>query len=272
MTGTLAPSPSPEAPGRTSEAAWALRDSATMIGRSVRHVFRNVDGLITAIVLPIVLMLVFVYVFGGGMQTGTDSYVEYVVPGVILLCTGFNSASTAVAVTTDMTTGVIDRFRSLPIARSSVLVGHVVGSVVRNLLSTALVVAAALLIGWRPTASPVEWLAAVAVIAGYVLAMSWVGAAAGLVASSPEAAGAFSFFMLFLPYVSSGFLPTATMPSWLQGFADHQPLTPITETLRGLLMGTPIGSDAALAATWIAGIGLAGAAAAALLFARRGTR
>lgn len=271
----ISPSPTPEGSATAtgwSGFGWAINDCITMIGRSVKHVFRNVDGMLMAIVLPIMLMLVFVYVFGGGMITGTENYVDYVVPGVILLCTGFNAANIAIAVTSDMTAGVIDRFRSMPIASASVLVGHVVGSLLRNLLSTTLVVGVALLVGWRPTATPGEWLAATGLVIGFILAMSWVGAAAGLLASSPEAAGAFSFFMLFLPYVSSAFLPTWTMPSWLQAFADNQPLTSITETLRGLLMGTAIGDVAWTAMAWIVGIAVVGAIAASVLFTRRTAR
>lgn len=256
-------------PTTTSDLGWAINDSVTMIERSVRHVVRNAEGLILAVVLPVMIMVMFVYVLGGGLQAGVENYVDYAVPGVLLLCTGYNAATTGVEVAIDMTNGVIDRFRSMPIFSSSVLIGHIVGSLLRNLFAAAIVVVVALVMGWNPNATAVEWLGVVGMIAVYILAMSALSTAFALVARSPESAGTFSFFMLFLPYVSSGFLPVETLPSWLHGFAENQPITPMVETLRGLLMGTPIGSSAALALIWFVGIALAGAVAASLLFGRR---
>jgi ABC-2 type transport system permease protein len=246
---------------------WAVNDSLTLIGRSVRHSLRSIDALLTAAMLPILILLLFVYVFGGAIQPGGD-YVDYVVPGIILLCAGFGSATTAVAVCEDMTNGVIDRFRSLPIAASSVLTGHVVASVLRNLVSTALVVGVALAIGYRPAAGVLGCLGAVAILVAFMTAISWLGAAFGLLARSAEAAGAFSFIVMFLPYVSSAFVPPDTMPAALDAIASHQPVTPIIETVRALLAGTPA-HDALVAVAWCAGAIALGSGAAALLFRAR---
>jgi ABC-2 type transport system permease protein len=247
---------------------WAVSDSLTMIGRNVRHSVRSVDAMLTAVMLPVLILLLFVYVFGGAIQTGGD-YVDYVVPGIILLCAGYGSATTAVAVCQDMTTGVIDRFRSLPIAGSAVLTGHVVASVLRNVASTAVVVGVALLAGFSPSAGPLRWLAAIGVLLAFMAAISWLAAAFGLLARSAEAAGAFAFIIMFLPYLSSAFVPPETMPASLQAIAEHQPVTPVIETVRALLMGGSAGSDAALALAWCGGGIAIGGAAAALLFSAR---
>ena len=238
----------------------------TMAGRCIRLSMRQVDALLTSLLLPVLLMLIFVYLFGGAIETGSD-YVTYVVPGVILLCAGFGSATTAVTVSQDMSGGIVDRLRSLDVGGPSVLAGHVAASVVRNAISTALVLAVALLIGFRPDAEPLEWLAAAGVLAAFVLAMSAFAAALGLLARSPEAANGITFIVLFLPYASSAFVPVDTMPTWLQGFAEHQPVTPIIETLRGLLLGGPTQATTALA--WCAGILVVSLAASNVLFRRR---
>jgi ABC-2 type transport system permease protein len=209
-----------------------------------------------------------VYVFGGSIETG-GAYVDYVVPAIILLCAGYGSAMTAVTVSGDMAAGVIDRFRSLPIFSSAVLAGHFAASLARNLLSTAIVVAVALAIGFDPSAGAGDWLAALGVLLLFMTAVTWSAIAYGLLARSPEAAGAFSFFVLFLPYVSSAFVDPDTMPGALGWIAEHQPMTPIVETLRALLLGGPVGDHALVAITWCAGAALAGFAAAALLFSRR---
>jgi ABC-2 type transport system permease protein len=254
-----------------STVSWAVADSVTMIQRSLRHSLRNQDALLMAVALPILLMLMFVYVFGGAIDTGTE-YVNYVVPGIILLCTGYGAASTAVAVAQDMAEGVMDRFRSLPIHSSAVLTGHVVASLVRNAFSTALVIGVAVLTGFRPTAGPLRWLGAVAVLLLFVLAMSWLSVALGLLARSVEGASGFTFFVLFLPYLSSAFVPTDTMPAVLRVAAEHQPVTPIIETVRGLLFGTPIGSSGWLAVAWCGGMLAVSYAASAVLFRRRTAR
>ncbi|ORT58891.1 ABC transporter permease [Streptomyces sp. CB03238] len=240
-----------------------MSDTLTLTGRGIRLSRRNVDAVITSLALPVMLMLIFVYFFGGAINTGTD-YVTYVVPGVLLLCAGFGSSATAVRVSEDMKEGIIDRFRSLDVGATPFLASHVAASTARNVLSTALVLGVAFLIGFRPSASALGWFAALGILLAFVLAISWLSAAVGLLARTPEAAGGFTFFMMFLPYPSSAFVPIDTMPTWLHGFADHQPVTPVIESLRSLLLDQPTGTAPALALAWCAGllavaVGLSGA-------------
>ncbi|MBW5254907.1 ABC transporter permease [Streptomyces sp. P01-B04] len=239
-----------------------------MAGRSLRISRRNTDALITSLMLPVMLMLIFVYFFGGAIDTGVphSSYVTYVVPGVLLLCAGFGSASTAVAVSEDMKSGIIDRFRSLDIGGATVLAGHVAASTARNLISTTVVLGVALLIGFRPTATPTGWLTALAVLVAYIVALSWLSAAIGLLAKTPEAAGGFTFLMSFLPYPSSAFVPVDSMPSWLHGFADHQPITPAIESLRALLLNQSAGNAPWIALTWAGGLLLVAIGLSGVLF------
>ncbi len=245
---------------------YALADSRVMITRCVRRSLRNPEAFFTALMLPIILMLLFVYVFGGALRTGVE-YVDYVVPGLIVLCAGFGAGTTAVAVATDMTNGIVDRFRSMPISSRSILIGHVTASLARNLIATALVIGVGIGVGWRPTGSPARWLAAIAMIVLFVLALSWLAAAVGLLAGSVEAANSVTFVLMFLPYVSTAFVPSRTMPPWLGDFAAHQPFTPIIETMRGVWMGhtstgTPVPHDAVLAIVYcliILGVSVAGA-------------
>jgi ABC-2 type transport system permease protein len=245
-----------------------MADVITMAGRCTRLSRRNLEALLTSLLLPVLLMLLFVYLFGGAIRTGT-SYVTYVVPGVILLCAGFGSASTAVSVSQDMTGGIVDRLRSLDVPGAAVLAGHVVATVLRNIVSTALVLAVALAIGFRPSAGVVAWLEAAGLLLAFVLAISSLAAAIGLFARSPEAASGFTFVVMFLPYASSAFVPIHTMPSWIQGFARHQPITPVVESVRGLLLGAPVGSNAWIALAWCAALLAASAAASGALFQRR---
>ncbi|WP_372631082.1 ABC transporter permease [Cohnella sp.] len=225
--------------------------NAVFIGRSIRLSLRNVEALLMAVMLPVMLMLVFTYVFGGALDP-SGNYVNYVVPGIILLCAGFGSSSTAVDVSMDMTNGIIDRFRTMPIHSMGVVTGHVAASLARNLLATAIVIGVAFLVGFRPNAGLTEWLAALGIIVLFILAFTWLYAAIGLVAGSPSAASGYGFALLFLPYLSSAFVQTETMPGWLRGVANHQPITPVIETIRGLLTGTPIGDQAWLAVGWCA--------------------
>ncbi|WP_411977154.1 ABC transporter permease [Streptomyces solicathayae] len=245
-----------------------MSSALTMTGRSLRLSRRNVDAVITSILLPVMLMLIFVYFFGGAIETGTQ-YVTYVVPGVLVLCSGFGAASTAVAVSDDMKGGIVDRFRSLDIGGTAILAGHVGASVARNLVATTLVLGVAFLIGFRPAAGPLGWLAALGLLVAYITAVSWLSAAAGLLARTPEAAGGFTFFVMFLPYPSSAFVPIETMPSWLHGFSEHQPVTPLIESLRGLLLDQPVGSTPWVALAWCAGLLVVAVAASGGLFARR---
>jgi len=245
-----------------------MTDPFPFIQRSMRHSVRSLDALLTAIFLPISIMLMFVYVFGGAID-GSGRYVDYVVPGIIVLCVGFGSAGTATAVALDMTTGVVDRFRTLPISSAAVLTGHVAASVARNTVSTLLVLAVALLAGFRPVADLTNWLAAAALLLVLMAAISWLGACFGLLARSVEAATAATFVAAFAPYLSSAFVPVNTMPGGLQWVADNQPVTPIADTLRALMLDTPIGNEWMLAVAWCAAGIVLGRAGAAYLFRRR---
>ncbi|MEU5000608.1 ABC transporter permease [Streptomyces sp. NPDC021622] len=243
-----------------------MSEALIMTGRAIRISRRNVDALITSMALPVMLLLIFVYFFGGAIDTDTPSYVTYVVPGVLLLCAGFGSSKTAFAVTEDLKGGIIDRFRSLDIGGTQILTGHVLASVARNLIAMTLVLALAFAIGFRPSATPQGWLAATAVLSAFILALSWLSATVGLLAKSPEAAGGFTFFVSFLPYPSSAFVPTNTMPNWLQPFATHQPVTQVIESIRGLLLNQPVGTTPWAAVAWCAGILGVSAAGAGVLF------
>ncbi|WP_067642519.1 ABC transporter permease [Nocardia coubleae] len=249
-------------------AMTTVQDSVTMLDRNIRHTLRSPDTMIMTIALPVMILLMFVYVFGGAMRVD-GAYIDYVVPGIILLCAGFGASTTAVALSTDLAEGIVDRFRAMAIARSAVLTGHVVESVLRNLVTSAVVIGVAVVLGFRPTTDPVRWLGVAGVLAMFVFALSWLSAALGMVARNPEAANGFTFFFMFLPYVSSAFVPTSTMPTWLHTFAENQPVTPVIETMRGLLMGTPIGDSGPLAVLWCGGIAVAGYLAARWMFQRR---
>ncbi len=253
---------------RAARPSPALAGIPVLAARCVRLSRRNVDALITALVLPILMMLMFVYLFGGAISTGTR-YAQYVVPGVVLLCAAFGAANTAVSVCQDMTGGIVDRFRSLDVPGRALLAGHVIASIVRNAVSTLLVFGVALLIGFRPDASPLAWAAAAGILLLFVLAISCLGAVAGLLATSAEAASGFVFAVMFLPYPSSTFVPISTMPAWLQGFARGQPVTPVVAALRGLLLGTPVGASPWHAVAWCGGILVAAAAISGVLFRRR---
>ncbi|WP_255648692.1 ABC transporter permease [Nocardia australiensis] len=238
-----------------------------MFRRCARHTLRSRDTLIISLLMPVLIMMLFTYVFGGAINVG-GPYLDYVVPGIMLLCTGFGSSITATSVSTDMTKGSIDRFRTLPMFKQAVLAGHVIEGVARNLAAIAIAVAVALALGYRPHAGLVGWLSAVAVIVLFVVAISWIAVALGLVAKNPEAAGGLTYAIMFIPYISSAFVTTATMPGWLRGFADYQPATPIVETVRGLLNSTGTGNNAALAVFWCAGLAAIGFACASAVFGR----
>ncbi len=253
--------------------AYDVLDSRVMVRRCVRRSLRDPEAFFTALMLPVVLMLLFVYVFGGALNTG-GSYVDYVVPGLIVLCAGFGAGTTAVAVASDMTNGIVDRFRSMPIRGSAILLGQVVASLARNLTATALVIGVAVCIGWQPTRSITHWLAAAGMIVLFVLALSWLAAAVGLLARSVEAANSLSFILMFIPYVSTAFVPAHTMPRALRGFAEHQPFTPIIETMRGLWMGhtstgATVAHEALIAAAYCLAILALSYAGASWLFRHR---
>jgi ABC-2 type transport system permease protein len=259
---------------------YALSASTVMSGRSLRRSVRDPEAFITALALPVMLMLLFVYVFGGALRNGVGAqsrgYVDYVVPGLIVLCAGFGAGTTAVAVATDMSSGIIDRFRSMPIAAWSVLAGHIAASMIRNLLATSLVIAIGLGVGWRPTGNPADWAGAIAMIVAFILAMSWLAACFGLLVGSPEAANGATFIIMFIPYLSSAFVPPATMSAALRPIAANQPFTPVIETMRGLWMGrtatgAALGHEALLAGLYCAAILAVSAAMACWLFRHRTT-
>ena len=257
-------------PEYRSKLYWGIQDSLTMIWRTLRPILRNTESLLIGFFLPVNILLLFVYVFGGAIKTGT-TYINYVVPGIIILAAGYGAAKTAENVSLDMQVGLIDRFRSLPILSASVLTGHVVTSVVRNLLSTILVILVALLIGFRPTADLLAWFAVLGILVLYILAVSWLGVAVGLATKSLDGASAFSFFVLFTPYISSAFVPTETMPTALHFIAKNQPYTHVIEVIRALTTGGPIGDHGWLAVTWTGGIMMASYAVAVYLFKRKAT-
>ena len=250
---------------------WGVHDSLTMIGRCLRRSTRELDMLLRSVMMPVTILLMFVYVFGGTIDTG-GGYVNYVVPGIIVLCVGFGSSSTAVAVASDMTGGIMTRFRTLPIHPSSVLTGQVVASLARNAVATATVIIVAFVIGFRPVAGPLEWLGVAGLLVLYVLAITWIGVLTGLLASSPDAANGLSFAIIFLPYVSSAFVRPESMPRVLELIARYQPITPVTDTLRGWLMGTPLGSEPWVALAWGVGLFVVARAASVVAFRSRARR
>ena len=257
--------------------AYALTDTQVMVARSLRRSVRDPEAFFTALALPVTLMLLFVYVFGGVFNAGiggSGGYANYVVPGLIVLCAGFGAGTTAVAVATDMSTGIVDRFRSMPIAAWTVLAGQIVASLARNLLATALVIGAGLAVGWRPTGGPLDWAAALGLIVLFITALSWLAACFGLVVGSPEAANGATFIFMFIPYLSTAFVPAATMTRVLRPVAANQPFTPLIEAMRGLWMGdtttgAAVGHEALLAVVYFGAILVLAMSVATWLFRHR---
>ncbi|MCO4236265.1 ABC transporter permease [Pseudarthrobacter raffinosi] len=231
-----------------------LADTSVLLGRSMRHIFRSVDTIITTAITPIALMLLFVYVFGGAISTGTDSYVNYLLPGIMLIAIASGIAYTAVRLFTDMQSGIFERFQSMPIARSSVLWAHVLTSLVANGLSLVIIVLVALLMGFRTSASLLAWLAVAGILALFTLALTWLAIIAGLTAKSVDGAGGFSYPLIFLPFISSAFVPTETMPGPVRWFAENQPVTSIVNTIQDLFAQQPVGNDIWIALAWCVGI------------------
>jgi ABC-2 type transport system permease protein len=229
-------------------------DTAVLLGRSMRHIFRSADTIITTAITPIALMLLFVYVFGGAINTGTENYVNYLLPGIMLIAIGSGIAYTAVRLFYDMQSGIFERFHSMPIARSSVLWAHVLTSLVANGLSLVIIVLVALLMGFRTSASLLAWLAIIGILGLFTLALTWLAIIAGLTAKSVDGAGGFSYPLIFLPFISSAFVPTATMPGPVRAFAENQPVTSIVNTIQDLFEQRPIGSDIWVALAWCLGI------------------
>lgn len=245
--------------------AYGFRDSVTMLRRNLKRMVRYPSASLLVVGLPVILLLLFVYVFGGTMGAGLGvvsggraAYVNYVTPGIILIVIASVAQGTAIAISMDMADGIIARFRTMGISRGAVLTGHVLSSTMQTLLGLAAVIGVALAIGFRPNAGPAEWVATMGLLAMLTVAITWLSVALGLKAKSVEAASNVAMPLFLLVLIGSGFVPTDSMPAGLRGFAAYQPLTPVIETLRGLLMGTAIGHDAVLAVVWCAVIGSIG--------------
>lgn len=229
-------------------------DTAVMLGRSMRHITRSVDTIITTAITPIAIMLLFVYVLGGAIRTGTDNYVNYLLPGIMLIAIASGIAYTAVRLFTDLKGGIFERFHSMPIARSSVLWAHVLTSLLANGLSVVIIVLVGLLMGFRTTAGPLAWLAVAGILGLFTLALTWVAVLAGLTATSVDGAAGFSYPLILLPFVSSAFVPTDTMPGPVRFFAEHQPVTAIVDTIQALFAGRAVGGDIWVALAWCLGV------------------
>jgi ABC-2 type transport system permease protein len=248
-----------------STLTYAVADSATMLRRQLRHMLRYLSMTLMLIGMPILLLLLFVYVFGGtlgaglgGPGGGRAEYLEFVVPGILLIGVALGATGTAISVSMDMTEGIVARFKTMAIFRPSVLTGHVLGSMVQTMLSLVVVTGVAVLIGFRSNATALEWVAAAGVLALIAFALTWLCVAFGLVAKNVEAASNLPQPLVFLPFLGSGFVPTDSMPVGLRWFAEYQPFTPVMDTVRGLLLGTAIGSSAVIAVAWCVGIALVG--------------
>jgi ABC-2 type transport system permease protein len=247
-----------------------MTDALTMLRRVLRHTLRNPGTVIMTVGVPVLLLLLFVGVFGGALQGGVTrgDYVDYVVAGVLVMTVGYGATTTALAVNRDMTTGIVNRFRTMAISRTAVLTGHVLGTTVRTLFSEALVVAVALGLGFRPAGDPVRWLAAAGLITLLTLGLTWLAVGVGLAARTAEGTGWFALVVQLLPFVSSAFVATASMSPAVRWFAGHEPYTPIIDTLRGLLLGTPVGGHGLPAAGWCLALAAGGYVWARVLFSR----
>lgn len=244
-------------------------DMSIMLGRSMRHIFRSMDTIITVTITPIAMMLLFVYVLGGAIQTGTSNYVNYLLPGILLMAIASGIAYTSYRLFMDMQRGIFERFHSMPIARSSALWGHVLTSLVSNALSVVVIILVALLMGFRSSAGILAWLAVAGILALFTLALTWIAVIAGLSANSVDGAGAFSYPLIFLPFISSAFVPTATMPGPVRVFAENQPVTSIVDAIRSLLIKQPVGSDIWIALAWCLGILIVAYVFAMRIYARK---
>jgi ABC-2 type transport system permease protein len=245
-----------------------LGDTAVLLGRSLRHIGRSPDTIITTAIMPIAFMLLFVYVFGGAIQAGTDRYVNYLLPGILLITIASGISYTAYRLFLDMKGGIVERFQSMPIARSSVLWAHVLTSMVGNVISLALVVLVALVMGFRSGAGVLAWLAVAGILLLFTLALTWLAVIPGLTASSVDGASAFSYPLIFLPFISSAFVPTESMPGPVRAFAENQPVTSIVNTIRDLLARQPVDGDVWIALGWCAGLLVAAYVAATAIYRR----
>ena len=255
--------------------SYAAADSATMLRRNLRHMLRYPAMTAMLLGVPVIFLLIFVYIFGGTLGAGLGhlsdgraAYIRYVIPGIIMLTVASAAQATAISVAMDMTTGIIARFRTMAISRSSVLTGHVLGSMIQSVIGITVIIGIALAVGFRPSAGPLAWLAAIGVLVLTAFALTWLSVAFGLVSKTVETASNLPMFLMLLPFLGSGFVPTASMPAGLRWFAEYQPFTPVTQTLRGLLVGGAIGSSAVIAVAWGVAIALLSYLWARRLFSR----
>jgi ABC-2 type transport system permease protein len=233
---------------------YFFSDMSVMLGRSMRHIFRSMDTIMTVTISPIAIMLLLVYVFGGAIQTGTDNYVNYLLPGILLMTIANGIGYVAYRLFLDKQRGIFERFHTMPIARSAPLWGHVLTSLVSNALSVVVVILVALVMGFRSSASILEWLAVAGILVLFTLALTWISVIAGLSAKSVDSAGAFAFVIHLLPFISSAFVPTESMPPVVRAFAENQPVTSIVEAIRALLSNQPVGNEIWIALAWCLGI------------------
>jgi ABC-2 type transport system permease protein len=231
-----------------------LHDTGVLFGRSMRHILRSPDTIITVLITPVAIMLLFVFVFGGAIQAGTGNYVNYLLPGILLIAIASGISYTAFRLFTDRQNGLFARFHSMPVARSSILWAHVLTSLISNSISVVVIILVALIMGFRPGASVLEWLEVAGILVLFMLALTWLAVIPGLTAKSAEGAGAFSYPLILLPFISSAFVPTATMPDIVRVFAENQPVTSIVDTVRSLLNSEPIGNEIWIALAWCVGI------------------
>jgi ABC-2 type transport system permease protein len=246
-----------------------LGDTTVLLGRSLRHITRSLDTIIRTTLMPIAFMLLFVYVFGGAIDSGSDSYVNYLLPGILLITIASGISYTAFRLFLDMTSGIFERFQSMPIARSAVLWAHVLTSVVANLISLVVVVLVALLMGFRSGAGPTAWLAVAGILILFTLALTWIAVIPGLMAQSADGASAFAYPLIFLPFISSAFVPTNTMPGPVRAFAEQQPVTSIVDAIRDLFAQQPVSTDIWTALAWCLGMLIAAYALAMATYHRK---
>jgi ABC-2 type transport system permease protein len=262
-----------------STLSYPLLDSATMLRRDIRHSLRNLPGTLSGLLVPIIILVLFVYVFGGaigaglgGVTHGGGAYIDYLAPGIIILTVGSGCATTAINLCMDMNEGIITRFRTMAIFRASVLTGQVLGSLIRTMISVGLVIGVALIMGFRPTANPVAWIAALGVIALFTFALTWMSVVFGLVGKTPAGANSLSLIFQLLSLTSSALVRPDSMSGGVRWFAEYQPFTPVINTVRGLLLDTPIGNSAVLAVAWCVGLTLIGYLWARAVYNRNSVR
>jgi ABC-2 type transport system permease protein len=246
-----------------------LGDTAVLTGRTMRHVTRSPDTIITTVITPIAMMLLFVYVLGGAIEVGPVSYVNYLLPGILLITIASGTAYTSLRLFTDLQSGIFERFQSMPIARSGVLWAHVLTTLAASVVSLAAVVGVAVAMGFRSGAGVLAWLAVAGILVLFTLALTWIAVIPGLTAKSADGAGAFAYPLIFLPFISSAFVPTRTMPGPVRAFADHQPVTSIVNTIRDLLAQQPVGTAIWTALAWCAGVLVVAYTFAAIAYRRR---